>query len=539
MTPPRCSFVLSLLLGAGLVPLASRAQADWPQAAGPNHNWTVETTDPVPTTWSVATGESIRWTTPLPETGQSGIAVGAGRLFLTTMRPLTDRSLRRKGTDIVLHCFDADTGRQLWTRSLPGDPAAHSIYAYGFSNSSSPTPVTDGRHVWFWNASGRMGCWTIDGEEVWTRAWTPTLDRPFNKQYEPIKIGHTLLNVEPLPAGHPDRREDAWNYVRAFDARTGADLWTAPEGVTHYNTPVLGRLADGGHAVLYGRGAHHGVPEGPDGLTLTRVEGPRAGEAVWSWRSPPRGIAMATPMWDAQETVWLSENHEDLLVLNTADGTVAKRISLVDGVAVTSYDAEADAFTRREGVRFADEAPAVRVFPAWYANVRVGQHVLFQCFDFQGKRGRRAQPENFGPRASIARVDLASGRVEYLQLPFQPPEVEGQMLKGTEVFYPSKTVSRSGLNVAGDPRSGRMGWWWCFNGNTIAVNQHVYFTLMGGVVQVVDSSAEVFDQRALVACNDLGAFAEAWSVNTPSYSGGRLYHRTMKDLICIERPAAP
>ena len=58
---------------------------------------------------------------------------------------------------------------------------------------------------------------------------------------------------------------------------------------------------------------------------------------------------------------------------------------------------------------------------------------------------------------------------------------------------------------------------------------------MCGQVQVIDGQAETFDERALVSLNDLGTFGETWSVNTPSYVGGRLYHRTMKELICIEQ----
>ena len=199
----------------------------WPQAAGPNHNWTVQTEKTVPTQWSVTQNKNIRWKKTLPETGQSGIAVWGQRLFLTTMKPLTaDQAAKsKKGTDIVLYCIDADNGDTLWQRELAGDPKALSIYAYGFSSSSSPTPITDGKHVWFCNASGQMGCWTIDGKEVWTRRWTPTLGRPFNKQFEPIKIGDTILNMEPRATGDPERRQDAWNYIKGFSAIDGSELW--------------------------------------------------------------------------------------------------------------------------------------------------------------------------------------------------------------------------------------------------------------------------------------------------------------------------
>jgi hypothetical protein len=57
---------------------------NWPQAAGPNHDWTVTTDGAVPLSWSVEKNQNIRWRVPLPETGQSGIAVWGDRLFLTT-----------------------------------------------------------------------------------------------------------------------------------------------------------------------------------------------------------------------------------------------------------------------------------------------------------------------------------------------------------------------------------------------------------------------------------------------------------------------
>lgn len=504
----------------------------WPQAAGPNHNWAVTTAQAVPLKWSAERNENIRWRITLPEGGQSGIAVWENRLFLTTMKPLATDAVEKQGTDIVLYCISAEDGTILWQQELAGDPQAKSLYAYGFSDSSSPTPITDGKLVWFCNASGQMGCWTMDGEKVWTRKWTPTLGRPFNKQFEPIKTGNTLLNVEPRDPGDPLRRVDAWNYLRGFDATTGAPLWIAPEGLTHYNTPVLAELPGGGHAVLSGRGAHHGTPEAPAGMTLHRVDGPEAGKALWTWNAEPDGKCLVTQFWDARHAYWLDETRTDLVVVNTKDGSEAKRISWIKDVTVTSYDADTQTFATRKGVDLSQENPAITVFPAWHSNMLIHPFVYFSCFEFHGKRQGRMM--DIGPTHSLARINVETGKVEYLQLPFAIPAVEGQIEKNGEMFYPKMTINSRGIDVAEDKRSGRSGWWWCFNGNTIAVNQYLYFTFMCGKVQVIDGQAKHFDQTALVAFNDLGPFGETWSCNTPSYSRGRLYHRTLKELMCIE-----
>ena len=527
----------SVAMAAGLLTLFvthTVCAEDWPQAAGPNHDWTVQTQRSIPLTWSVEENRNIRWRTQLPETGQSGIAVWGDRLYFSTMKPMEAGADRKKGSDIVVYCADADSGRILWQKLLTGDPKAASSYAYGFSSSSSPTPITDGKHVWFWNASGKMGCWTAEGKQVWVRSWTPTLGRPFNKQYEPIKVGNVLINVEPRDPSDPLRREDAWNFLRAFDATTGKSLWTATGGLTHYNTPVVGRLPKGGLAILSGRGAHHDTPEGPPGLSLTRVDGPEAGEDLWTWQAEDDGKAQVTQTWDRLYAYWLDESRTDLVVLNTADGSEARRISWIKDVTVTSYDEQSDSFQRRENVDLSREEPPVTVFPAWHANISTYPHLYFQCFTFKGKR--RGKMVNIGPHHSMARIDVEKRTVEYLQIPFPIPAVEGSVASPQGTRFPQMTVNSRGIDVADDVRSQRDGWWWCFNGNPIAVNQYLFFTFMSGRVQIIDRNADRFDESALVSLNDLGRFGETWSVNTPSFSRGRLYHRTMKELICIDYP---
>jgi hypothetical protein len=50
------------------------------------------------------------------------------------------------------------------------------------------------------------------------------------------------------------------------------------------------------------------------------------------------------------------------------------------------------------------------------------------------------------------------------------------------------------------------------------------------------SSVDVFDESALVAVNDLGPAGESWNLSSLSYSRGKLYHRGLKHVVCIESP---
>ena len=91
-----------------------------------------------------------------------------------------------------------------------------------------------------------------------------------------------------------------------------------------------------------------------------------------------------------------------------------------------------------------------------------------------------------------------------------------------------------GQDVGAEERSRTDGWEIpAFWGSPIAVNDNIYFTTMPGITYVVNAKAKVLDENAIVAINDLGPPGETWTLNTPSFSDGRLYHRTLKEAICI------
>ena len=44
---------------------------------------------------------------------------------------------------------------------------------------------------------------------------------------------------------------------------------------------------------------------------------------------------------------------------------------------------------------------------------------------------------------------------------------------------------------------------------------------------------KLLDEKAILAVNELGPLGQTWSLNTPTVVNGKLYHRTMRELICL------
>ena len=52
-------------------------------------------------------------------------------------------------------------------------------------------------------------------------------------------------------------------------------------------------------------------------------------------------------------------------------------------------------------------------------------------------------------------------------------------------------------------------------------------------VHVIDSTADAFDEHALVSVNDLGSPGRTRTLSPITLAGGRLYRRTSREIICL------
>ena len=135
------------------------AAEDWPQAAGPQGNFAVA--GEAPAGFSVSRGQNVLWRTPLPSTGQGAVIVSGGRAFVTSHEPINRDT--ETGSMILGLCFDAQTGRELWRREVPGTRVTD--LSSVFSDNTAASPVADGKYVVFANVGGTVICCDFDGPE--------------------------------------------------------------------------------------------------------------------------------------------------------------------------------------------------------------------------------------------------------------------------------------------------------------------------------------------------------------------------------------
>jgi len=262
--------------------------------------------------------------------------------------------------------------------------------------------------------------------------------------------------------------------------------------------------------------------------------------------------ALYTLHWDASHAYWFRLNPEEShLVFDSRTGRLEREQSLVRNVDYRQWDPAAGKHVLhanvnlREMQELSPRSPlppgeVMRVQPAWHANIVANGYHYFLTSTAH-RRNRHAPKGRAGPSHCIARVNTTTGKVEYLEVPVTVLRTAGspdQPVYG--VAQRTTTLNNDGQDIAAEDRSRTDGWEIpAFWGSPVLINDRVYVTTMIGITYVIDSKAAVLDEKALLAVNDLGANGETWSLNSISYRNGRIYHRSLRELVCIGAPDSP
>lgn len=223
--------------------LISAAQAEnWPQWRGARLDG-VSVERNVPVKWSKT--DNVLWRLPLPGPAGATPVVWASRMFLTSV----------DGDELVLLCVSTD-GKPLWRQVVS---RGNKVARGDEGNSASPSPCTDGRHVWSFMGTGEWGCYTVDGKEVWK---INVQDRcgKFNIQFgmtsTPVWDGGRLY-LQLIHGDMATRDQEA--RVMCLDAATGNEVWQVgrPSDGTFeckhsYASPVLYRDTEREYLLTHG-----------------------------------------------------------------------------------------------------------------------------------------------------------------------------------------------------------------------------------------------------------------------------------------------
>jgi len=268
------------VFGAVLLLCAAGAAEHWPQWRGPMRNG-VSSEKNLPVTWNAEQG--IKWKVPMPAWSGStpiiwgdfiflNIAEGGERIPMSFGRPGQGPGPRRRqppnpgGTpetqgppptaadageraeeagrnspadQISLWCLNRNDGSVRWKQSLGGGN-----HQERKQNMSSPSPVTDGRHVWVMTGTGILKCFDFAGKEIWKRDIQADYGKfGLNWGYasSPL-LFEDALYVQVL---HGMKTDDP-SYVMKIEALTGKSLWRVErptdavlESPDSYSTPTV------------------------------------------------------------------------------------------------------------------------------------------------------------------------------------------------------------------------------------------------------------------------------------------------------------
>jgi hypothetical protein len=248
-------------LATACIGLGSARGENWPGWRGPQRDG-VTTDHGAPLRWSADLG--VQWKVPLPGSGISNPIVW-DRLVICT----SSDGARQEELHVV--CLDRDSGRQLWHARMWG--TAPTLHHETKSSMASPSPVTDGEHIYAFFGSGDVFCFDMSGRLEWQRALSNeygVFENRFAASSSPL-LFEDLLIVQCDHFGP--------SYALAIDKRTGANRWKADRaGVwLSWSSPICVSAGDTGARELILCSS-----EKIDALD------PRSGEPLWTLRGMAR-----------------------------------------------------------------------------------------------------------------------------------------------------------------------------------------------------------------------------------------------------------
>ena len=257
-----CAIIMTLVMTA-----PARA-TDWPQWRGPFFNGSTDERN-LPESWSW--NDNVAWVSALPGPSGATTVICNGMVFVSSTVTASD--------DFVALCFDAWDGKKLWERHIGSDSRR-----IPRNNMASPSPVTDGKRVFFLYGNGELAGFDYEGNKLWSRnieAEYGNLALKFGYSSSPFLYRGKLFVIvirRNIPYRLPEAAGPLDSYLMALDPQTGKTLWkqqrrtnTYDESMETYSTSVP--FVRDGRAEILNTGSDFVTAHDPDtGKEMWRFE---------------------------------------------------------------------------------------------------------------------------------------------------------------------------------------------------------------------------------------------------------------------------
>jgi outer membrane protein assembly factor BamB len=270
-----CFFTL-LFMGACL----DAAGENWPQYRGMLASG-VEASAAAPVVWNVASGENIRWQTPIAGLAHSSPIIFGDRVYVATAVKAGNAELKvglygdiapiaeNEPHQWRLLALEKANGKVIWdTLALEGVPR---VQRHPKSSHCNSTPATDGKRIVAIMGSEGLFCFSMDGKLAWKKDLGP-----MDSGYFMVKTAQWGFASSPVIHDGKvvvlcDVQKDS--FLAVFDLADGKELWrTARSDVPTWGTPTVVTAA--GRTQIIVNGWHHtGGYDFTTGKELWKLDG--------------------------------------------------------------------------------------------------------------------------------------------------------------------------------------------------------------------------------------------------------------------------
>ncbi|HVS15669.1 MAG TPA: PQQ-binding-like beta-propeller repeat protein [Thermoanaerobaculia bacterium] len=237
----------------------SQRTVHWPGFRGDNGRG-IGDGEPTPTSWDLATGEGVAWSTDLPGLANSSPVVWGDRVFVTTAvaaggSKALETGLTGAGTEVeeatehrwLVLAFDKRTGEKLWETEVGrGLPLTRRHIKATQANAS---PATDGEHLVVVFPTAGVACLDLDGKLRWKHELGGLNAGGFNDPTLQWGYASSPLIWRDRVILQVDIHDGP--YLAAWQLSSGEPLWRTerPEVAPSWSTPALWQTPDGPQVV--------------------------------------------------------------------------------------------------------------------------------------------------------------------------------------------------------------------------------------------------------------------------------------------------